>query len=81
MNALIFVLILLFAPGSTEASAASVWLVLVVVEWLADRFAGWLWLGSALVCPPDARAGSRDLGSSLTRGTLSPVRQLSAPCA
>ena len=42
MNALIFVLILAFAPGSTEASAASVWLFLVVVEWLADRFAGWL---------------------------------------
>jgi len=43
MNALIFVLILAFAPGFTEASAASVWLFLVVVEWLADRFAGWLW--------------------------------------
>ena len=34
---------LAFAPGSTEASASSVWLLLVAVEWLADRFAGWLW--------------------------------------
>ena len=42
MNALIFVLILASVPGSTEASAASVWLFLVIVEWLADRFAGWL---------------------------------------
>jgi hypothetical protein len=39
MNALIFVLILAFAPGSTEASAASVWLLLFAVEWLSDRFA------------------------------------------
>ena len=42
MNALIFVLILAFAPGITEASFTVVWLFLVVVEWLADRFAGWL---------------------------------------
>ena len=42
MNALIFVLILTFAPGQTEASFTVVWLFLVVVEWLADRFAGWL---------------------------------------
>jgi hypothetical protein len=43
MNALIIVLILAFAPGHTQPSAASVWLILVVLEWLADRFAGWLW--------------------------------------
>ena len=43
MNALIFVLILAFVPGSTETSAASKWAFLIVVEWLADRFAGWLW--------------------------------------
>ena len=42
MNVLIFVLILSFVPGQTEASFTVVWLFLVVVEWLADRFAGWL---------------------------------------
>jgi len=55
MNALIFVLTLAFAPGSTEASAASVWLLLFAVEWLADRFAGWRWRHwVALVRPPNA---------------------------
>jgi len=42
MNALIFVLILASAPGTTEASFAGVWLFLVFVEWLADFSAGLL---------------------------------------
>jgi hypothetical protein len=40
-----FVLILAFAPGATVASVGVVWLLLFVVEWLADRFANWLWRG------------------------------------
>src|SRR5437764_7568664 len=43
MNALIFVIVLLFGNANIGLSGvAVVWAFLVVVEWLADRFAGWL---------------------------------------
>jgi len=66
-----------FAPGSTVASAASVWLFLVIVEWLADCFAGWLsrhWLAH-LVRPPN------DLGKMELMGMsqLPPVRPKQTP--
>ena len=45
MNALIFVIVLLFGNADiSPAGVAVVWTFLVFVEWLADRFAGWLWL-------------------------------------
>jgi hypothetical protein len=43
MNALIFIIVLLFGNADiSPAGVAVVWAFLVVVEWLADRFAGWL---------------------------------------
>ena len=43
MNALIFIIVLLFGNADISPSGAAVaWAFLVVVEWLADRFAGWL---------------------------------------
>jgi len=43
MNALIFVIVLLFGDANiSPAGVAIVWAFLIVVEWLADRFAGWL---------------------------------------
>jgi hypothetical protein len=43
MNALIFVIVLLFGNADISSSGvAVVWVFLVVVEWFADRFAGWL---------------------------------------
>ena len=62
MNALIFATLLEGATRVGVSAAASVWLFLVVVEWLADRFAGWLrhgWAG-LLVRSAYARAGSQN---------------------
>ena len=43
MNALIFIIVLLFGNADiSPAGVAVVWGFLVVVEWLADSFAGWL---------------------------------------
>ena len=73
MNALIFVLILAFAPGATVASVGVVWLLLVVVEWLADRFADCLWRGRiyALRRSPSAAqtATMAGTGNSTARST------------
>jgi hypothetical protein len=45
MNALIFVIVLLFVDANiSPAGVAIVWAFLVVLEWLADRFAAWLML-------------------------------------
>jgi hypothetical protein len=42
MNALIFATVLAGTTRMSVSTAAGVWLFLVVIEWLADRFAGWL---------------------------------------
>jgi len=45
MNALIFVIVLLFVDANiSSAGVVIVWAFLVVLEWLADRFAAWLML-------------------------------------
>jgi hypothetical protein len=43
MNALIYVTVLAGTKGMSMDAAAIVWLFLLVVEWLANQFAGWLW--------------------------------------
>ena len=48
MNALIFVIVLLFGDTNiSPAGVAIVWAFLVAVEWLADRFAARLLLHAA----------------------------------
>ena len=42
MNALILTTLLEGTTRLGVSAAAGVWLFLVVIEWLADRFAGWL---------------------------------------
>jgi hypothetical protein len=65
MNALIFVIVLLFVNADiSPAGVAVVWAFLVFLEWLADRFAGSLLHGWAAYWSAlrTARAGSRNLG-------------------
>jgi hypothetical protein len=48
MNALIFATVLAGTTRMSVSTAADVWLFLLVIEWLADRFAGSLrhgWAG------------------------------------
>lgn len=42
MNALIFTILLVGTARMSVSTAAGVWLFLILVEWLADRFASWL---------------------------------------
>ena len=43
MNALIFIIVLLFGNADiSPVGVVVVWAFLIVVEWLADSFAGWL---------------------------------------
>ena len=42
MNALIAVVFLLLDTGMRQDAAMFIWAVLASAEWLADRYAGWL---------------------------------------
>ena len=43
MNALIAVIFVLLGTGMDQDVGMFLWAVLASVEWLADRYAGWLW--------------------------------------
>ena len=43
MNALIAVIFVLLDTGMGQDATIFLWAVLASVEWLADRYAGWLW--------------------------------------
>jgi hypothetical protein len=42
MNALIAAIFVLLGTGIGQDAGISLWAVLASVEWLADRYAGWL---------------------------------------
>jgi hypothetical protein len=42
MNALIAVLFVLISTGMGQDAALFLWCMLASIEWLADRYAGWL---------------------------------------
>ena len=42
MNALIAVLFVLMSTGMGQDAGLFLWCVLASIEWLADRYAGWL---------------------------------------
>ena len=50
MNALIYATVLAGTTRMSVSTAAGVWLFLILVEWLADRFAGSLCHGWAAYC-------------------------------
>ena len=51
MNALIVVVFLLLGTGMGQDAGIFVWVVLAGVEWLANRYAGWLFKRAFLATP------------------------------
>jgi hypothetical protein len=68
MNALIFATLLEGTTRMGVSAAAGVWLFLVVVEWLADRFAGLLRNGwSAYRSARSTQAAVREISAERAR--------------
>src|SRR5437764_2866412 len=53
MNALIAVIFVLLDTGMEQDAAIFLWAVLATVEWLANRYAGWLFKRAVLATPGD----------------------------
>jgi len=51
MNALIAVIFVLLDTGMGQDAAIFLWAVLASVEWLANRYAGWLFKRAFLATP------------------------------
>ena len=51
MNALIAVIFVLLHTGMGQDAAIFLWVVLATVEWLANRYAGWLFKRAFLATP------------------------------
>jgi hypothetical protein len=51
MNALIAVIFVLLDTGMGQDAAMFLWAVLASVEWLANRYAGWLFKRAFLATP------------------------------
>jgi hypothetical protein len=51
MNALIAVVFVLLGTGMGQDAAIFLWTVLVSIEWLFDRYAGWLFKRLCLLTP------------------------------
>ena len=51
MNALIAVIFVLLDTGMGQDAAIFLWVVLATVEWLANRYAGWLFKRALLATP------------------------------
>src|SRR5205823_14155462 len=51
MNALIAVIFVLLDTGMGQDAAIFLWVVLASVEWLANRYAGWLFKRTFLATP------------------------------
>ena len=56
MNAPIAVIFVLLHTGMGQDAAIFLWVVLTTVEWLANRYAGWLFKRASLATPRLRRA-------------------------
>ncbi len=56
MNALIAVIFVLIDTGMGQDAAIFLWAVLATIEWLANRYAGWLFKRLCLLTPAIAPA-------------------------